>query len=89
MAETVWARREHWVGTQVEDSFVMVDIDGGQYVSLNETAAAIWNAVETPRSSAGIVEALQERFDVAPDACASAVARVLGELEAMRLIEAR
>lgn len=89
MTERQWVRRDNWVGTQVEDRFVMVDIDGGQYVSLNETASAIWDAVAVPTSDAGIVASLREQFDVPPEECAIAVARVLGELEAMRLIEAR
>ncbi len=67
----------------------MVDIEGGQYVSLNETATAIWEVIETPTSEAAIVGRLRERFDVSAEQCAGAVARVLGELEEMRLIEAR
>lgn len=89
MTDQLWVRRDNWVGTQVEDQFVMVNIDGGEYVSLNATATAIWNALEQPVSSDAIVEQLRGGFDVEPDQCTAAVNRVLGELEQMQLVEAR
>lgn len=89
MTDQLWVRRDNWVGTQVEDQFVMVNIDGGEYVSLNATATAIWNALEQPVSEDAIVERLRGGFEVEPEQCAAAVTRVLGELEQMQLVEAR
>jgi Coenzyme PQQ synthesis protein D (PqqD) len=88
MTDQLWVRRDNWVGTQVEDQFVMVNVDGGEYVSLNSTATAIWNALEQPVSEQAIVERLRGGFEVEPEQCAAAVSRVLGELEQMQLVEA-
>lgn len=89
MTDQLWVRRDNWVGTQVEDQFVMVNIDGGEYISLNATAMAIWNALEQPVSSNAIVESLRDSFDVPSDQCTAAVTRVLGELADMQLVESR
>jgi Coenzyme PQQ synthesis protein D (PqqD) len=89
MTGQTWMRRDNWVGTQVEDQFVMVNIDGGEYVSLNATATAIWNALEQPIREDAIVAQLQGRFEVDSEACAAAVTRVLGELADMQLVDAR
>lgn len=87
MNATTWQRSDHWVGTQIDDSFVMLDFEGGTYVSLNKTATDVWNALENPTSAENIVGALTERYEVANDQCAAAVDRVLADFQAKRLIQ--
>ncbi|MEY2927543.1 MAG: hypothetical protein RL367_2020, partial [Pseudomonadota bacterium] len=43
VADTIWQRSESWVGSQIDDSFVMLNIEVGDYVSLNATATDVWN----------------------------------------------
>ena len=40
MSEPLWARSDDWVGSEIDDSFVMVNIDSGKYVALNATACS-------------------------------------------------
>lgn len=80
MGETLWRRSEDWVGVQVEDSFVMVSVENGQYVALNRSANAIWQTIETPRTERQICEFLCAQFDVPVDQCAAAVERALAEM---------
>ncbi len=87
MTDRLWQRRDNWVGTQVEDQLVMINIDVGDYVSLNGTATAVWNALEAPVSVDAIVGDLRSRFDVPADKCRQSVERVLGELQAMKLVD--
>ncbi len=89
MSETVWQRSDDWVGAVVEDSFVMVSIEDGKYVSLNPTANAVWQALEEPRTEPEIRDALLAQFDVAPDACADSVARALETMRDMGLASPR
>jgi hypothetical protein len=86
MSETIWQRKENWVGSQIEDSFVMLNFDGGEYVSLNCSATDVWNALETPSTAARIVDVLTARYDVPIDKCASSVDRLLTDLAAKGLI---
>lgn len=87
MNATTWQRSDHWVGTQIDDSFVMLDFEGGTYVSLNKTATDVWNALEQPTDAANIVGVLTERYDVSSEDCAAAVDRVLADFQTKRLIQ--
>ena len=87
MSESVWRRNDQWVGAQIEDAYVMLDIEAGEYVSFNASATDIWAALEQPRTSAQIVAELCKRYTVAPETCTMAVNRVLTELAAKGLIK--
>jgi hypothetical protein len=88
MGEKVWSRSENWVGTAVEDDFVMINLDHGQYVSLNPTATDVWNAIEAPETIDRIVEKLIASYDVEPEHCHKSVTALLAKLEGMGLVSA-
>lgn len=87
--ETVWQRDESWVGAEVEDSFVMVNIDSGKYVSLNVTANAVWQALETPATTQAIEQAVLNRFAVDEDQCRHSVGALLAQMQATGLAAPR
>lgn len=87
MNATKWQRKDNWVGASIDDAFVMLDFEGGTYVSLNPTATDVWNALEQPCSAEQIVEELAGRYEVDQERCAQAVKRLLGEFHDKRLIE--
>ena len=89
MTETIWQRDENWVGSAVEDSFVMVNINTGKYVSLNATASSVWQALESPATPAEIEARLRAEFDVPVDRCQQAVAKLLGEMQKLDLAAPR
>jgi Coenzyme PQQ synthesis protein D (PqqD) len=84
---TIWMRKDNWVGSQIEDAFVMLDFEGGEYVSLNATATDVWNALENPKTAADIVAGLTIQYDVSADQCVASVNKLLGDLEAKGLIQ--
>lgn len=87
VTETFWARKENWVGSQIEDSFVMLNYEDGEYVSLNSTATDIWNALASPRSARDIVADLTARYEISPSDCEISVNRVLEELATKGLVQ--
>jgi len=86
MSESSWRARDEWVGSQVEDLFVMINLDHGKYVSLNATANHVWQMLATPHTETQIVDSLVENFDVEPDKARDSVGRLLQDLEAKNLI---
>lgn len=86
MSETIWRRNDNWVGSQIEDAYVMLNFDGGEYVSLNRTATDIWNALETPSKASQIVKTLIASYNISAEQCAKSVERLLVELKAEGLI---
>lgn len=87
MSEERWQRTDHWVGSQIDEAFVMLDFEAGTYVSLNSTATEIWDTLESPASRDEIVARLTARFDVSEADAAASVARVLGVLSDKGLIK--
>ena len=85
MSGTVWQRSDEWIGTEVEDSFVMVNIETGKYVSLNPTANAVWRALEHSQDEDQLCRMLMGEFDVGPEECRRAIANILERMGALNL----
>lgn len=85
MTEQRWQRAQNWYGADFEDSLVMVDVELGTYVGLNNTAAAVWEVIENPATSGDIVRHLRSRFDVPLDVCAAAVNAALERFREVKL----
>ena len=85
MTAILWQRTAEWVGTEVEDSFVMINLETGTYLTLNQTASAVWDALETPHSQSGIEDRLMNRFEVAAEDCTIAVTTLLAQMRELKL----
>lgn len=86
MSGQFWTRSEDWVGSEIEDSFVMVNIDSGKYVALNRTATAVWEALASPVDQATIERAMCEAFVVSPEDCHRSVTALLGQMQDLQLV---
>ncbi|URW75163.1 PqqD family protein [Sphingomonas donggukensis] len=82
---SIWVQSADCVGTEVDDSLILIDITGGQYCALNGTAAAIWSVIEQPTGEDAIVEAMVAKYQVAPETCAPSVATALERLETLNM----
>jgi hypothetical protein len=85
MSEPLWERSDDWVGSEIEDSFVMVNIETGKYVALNQTANAIWDAMETPVDQPTIERALCDAYPVSPEDCHRSVTAMLVQMQDLQL----
>jgi hypothetical protein len=85
MSQIVWQRDENWVGSEIEDSFVMVNIETGKYVALNITANAVWQLLEEPRTQQEIEQALCSRFAVDAEACTKSLVPLLGQMRELEI----
>ena len=86
MPEKLWRRSENWVGTSIEDAFVMISLESGRYVSLTATATGVWDAIETPNTIDTIVEKLTGAFEVSAEQCRKSVTELLSKFEEMGLV---
>ena len=83
---TRYQRTDTWVGSQVDESFVLLHIDDGNYVALNPTATAIWDRLAAPQTVAEVVDALVVEFAVERSVCEASVANCLEQMVQMRLV---
>ena len=61
------------VYTELDGDVALFQSDTCDYLVLNETGSAIWNALKTRPSLAEICSHLQEEYDVDPDECQASV----------------
>lgn len=62
-------RNDNFVFNEVDGELVMMNIETGGYVSLNESGKSIWNALEEPKNIQEIVQLLLAEYDVPEADC--------------------
>lgn len=80
-----WRRSDDWVGSEIEDSFVMVNIDSGKYVALNSTARVVWQALDQPQSEDQLTQQLMARFAVEEAHCRRSLVTLLGTMQSLNM----
>lgn len=73
-------RSEHILASPVEKSLVMMDIEGGDYYSLDEIGAAIWERLVEPLLVRDLCTQLTAAYAVEPEVCQQDVLAFLDEL---------
>ena len=80
-------KRRDGVAAQVADGeAVLLDIESGEYFSLNFVGSRIWELCDGTRSTAEIVSVICEEFDVAEDVATADAREILDELEQQKLV---
>jgi hypothetical protein len=74
---------------QVEGQAVLLDIDSGEYFSLNEVGGIVWELCDGSHSLGSMVEAVCEQYDVEPAVVLSDVGELLEGLSGAGLIAER
>jgi hypothetical protein len=62
-------RRNGTLTSSLGAGAAVMDLERGRYLSLNESAGAVWALLETPRQLDEIVAALRTEFDVPEGVC--------------------
>ena len=64
----------------------MMAVDSDSYYSMNESAAAVWELLEKPRSLDELCMAILADFSVPEAECRSDLQALLGEMDRHRLL---
>ena len=72
--------------TRIDDEVVIMNLASGDFFSLTDSAAAIWDLLDGTRNRAAMLAALAERYDTSPVELASDLDIFLGELRGGGLI---
>jgi hypothetical protein len=73
----------------VGDEIVVLDLSRSEYLGLNPTGTALWQALADGATRDELVEALVQRFDVTSGQAAGDVDGFIAELIALELLEPR
>jgi Coenzyme PQQ synthesis protein D (PqqD) len=80
-------KRREGIAAQAADSeAVLLDIESGEYFSLNPVGSRIWELCDGTRSTAEIVLVICGEFDVAEDVATADVHEILDELQNEKLV---
>jgi hypothetical protein len=75
---TVFGRRDRVLVQQVDGQTVLLDIQSGQYYSLNDVGRSVWDLCDGTRTVADIIDAVCTEYEV-PEETASEDAGALLE----------
>ncbi len=81
-------RQPDVIATAIDDGMILLNIECNNYVSLNSSAAAIWDMLATPQTAATIVDGLVSKYNVDEQTALAATERTLDELTAEGLLTA-
>ena len=72
--------------TRIDDEIVIMNLASGDFFSLQDSAAVIWDLLDGSRDRAAVLAALGDEFDVAEAALTRDLDTFLGELRVGGLI---
>ncbi len=83
---TTFVRSETILASPVENALVMMDIEGGQYFSLDEIGTAIWERLAAPIQVGDLCAHLTQTYEVLPEVCERDVLALLNEMVGSGLV---
>lgn len=89
-ASSIIARNPDTKVNEIDGLVVILDLQGGRLLELNETGSHIWMMLSTPQSMRDVCAALVDEYDVESDEVVRGVFPFMGDLVAvgaLRLLE--
>ena len=74
------------VSTRLGDEMVMMDIEKGNYINLNQTALVIWDQLSSPTPVSKLITYLVDRFHLEDTHCCDETLSCLDEMSIQGLI---
>lgn len=75
--------------SEVGDEMVMMDMEGGNYISLNKVGRVIWEQLEQPIVVATLINNLVNRFNVDKSVCTTDTLEYLQNMYVQKVITIR
>lgn len=86
-SDTVPVPAKDVLSTDVSGMAVLMSMDSGKFIELNETGRAVWNLTDGDSSVGSIVDALSQQYEVAPETCLQEVVDLYRQLQEQGLVE--
>jgi imidazolonepropionase-like amidohydrolase len=71
---------------EVDKQIVMMDIESGRYLGLDDIGSVIWQRLETPRTFGDLVDSLVEDYDAERAVIAQDVRELLKEMATQGIV---
>ncbi|PLK27079.1 PqqD family protein [Novosphingobium sp. TH158] len=70
---------DRFVETAIDDETVVMDLDSAEFFSLNETAGAVWRAIDGSRDRDALIAAIAGDYGETAEAIAADVDAILAQ----------
>lgn len=68
--DTIVVRNDKkFITSPIGDEIVMMSMESGNYIGINEVGAVIWNKLEQPMTIKEVINYLLSIYDITEDAC--------------------
>jgi hypothetical protein len=84
--ETLIHRTASVLTAEVDKQIVMMDIESGRYLGLDDIGSVIWQRLETPRTFGDLVDSLVEDYDAERAVIAQDVRELLKEMATQGIV---
>jgi len=82
----VTKRKDGLLVSELGKEVVMMDIDNGNYIGLNETGKAIWDMIDEPVKVSDLVDKLLAQYNIDKEQCSNDTLECLNKMEDQKLI---
>jgi len=89
VSETTYLRRPELHAVEMDGELVMMGTKQGEYFSLRDVAASLWQHLDQPRTLDELCELVADEYDVTAQDCRDDVAAFLEDLAAKSMVDAR
>ena len=63
------AKGENYLANEIDGEVVMMNIETGLYVSLNNTGKVIWDMLDTPKTIESLINLLVDTYKITHEQC--------------------
>jgi len=85
-ASIVSRKKEGLLVSEVGNEIVMMDIESGNYIGLNETGKAIWALLEQPVQVADLINTLVAEYDISHEICSADTLAYLNKMAEQKIL---
>ena len=84
---TVLAKNEEkFLSSDLGDEMVMMNLENGNYIGLNDVGRDIWEHIDGQASIAEMITKIVEEYDVSEEECAKDILEYLNEMHTKGLV---
>ena len=87
--DACFVKTESFVETEVDGEVVLMDIDNGQFFSLELTGRRVWQMLDEHDSVNKLTAVLTTEYDVDADECRAQVAELLTNFQSRKMVSVR
>lgn len=81
----MWCQSERVSGASIGSDMLLLDVESGRYIQLNESAAFIWKRIEVPCEASDLVADFAEQFTLSDHEALSDLNKCLLDLASLGL----